>query len=184
MKQLLPAFALVLMMFSSARADFISVYGETDGLECYKAWTPGVPATVYVIHKAGIEQRSGTAFKILDNTGFVQAGWSAGALLGIGDPYNIGLQVAYGECRSFDTVVASLAFIGFTAPTSCDQGLRVVGHDFFGSEPVASLCGPPPQTIVAITGGRFSFYAVCGFCGEFVATEPSTWGKVKALYRK
>jgi hypothetical protein len=179
MKQLLIA-VVVLASAGSALADHIGVYNDASGSECTASAQVAVPISVYVVHIYTVGAW-GSQFKILDTTGFTQLGWTLPpGYTSVGNPYS-GIGVIYGGgCHYGHVEVMQLDFVGFSAPTSCDQRLSVVADPtVLTGEILAFDCSEQPHLA---TGGSFSFFGDCDLCPANPA-EAGTWGRVKSLYR-
>ena len=144
---------------------------------------PGVNS-FYVIHKFSVG-RVASQFRIDDATGLTPFAQTS-PFLPVGT-WNVDLSIAYGECLVGSFIVMTLDFLwlGTPLPTNCNHLIEVL------PAPTSPLpgnivivdCAQPVGNVYAATGN----YSVYGspFCGPYctVATEESTWGSVKALYR-
>jgi hypothetical protein len=165
---LLMLMASVLMVANAAMADFIGIYDDDAGSSCII----GAGHNPFVIHKFSLGT-TGSRWKI-----DVSAAPGTGILFFnplIGVPVGNALTditVGYGACLT-GTVVVGQAFLSspgvgpITVRTADGQIMIVnIGCDF-GE--------------YAATGGTAYLGGAQGPCD--VATQPSTWGQVKALYR-
>ena len=172
MKKVLLLMVAVLMVSSVAMADeHIGVYTDGTGSSCYlgniaNQFNPS--ATVVERSTTG---STGCRFKVTFPAGTSFFGFTTpwvpiGAL-------NSDLSLAYGSCISGNIVLGTINAI-------YQNGTGTVGAaDLFASI-IYTDCnfGEYPAT-----GGYFYVGASGGVCEDIVATEPSTWGQVKALYR-
>jgi hypothetical protein len=147
---------------------------------------PFTPTTVYVVHQSFSHGSAlGSAWRVENSAPDVIALGSScdGVSIVQGDPFT-GIWVSYGECRVTPFVICSLTYMKTTAETipGC-YNLNV--RAFPGrSAPLTIDCDGIDRSIGA---GFFTFdlYDAKRFqCVDCVsATEQSTWGSVKALYR-
>jgi hypothetical protein len=180
MKKVLILALGVVLAASVAFADHVGIYSDTGGTSC----TTGAlafPPTVnnaYVIHKFSTGT-NGSRWKINDTSGIFHA--SATTPYGVlGDPYT-GASVAYGNCLSGSILVYTLGFLYFGQPLTCGMLEMVPDPLESAGTIVYSDCNFVKKLA---TGGKFYLQAdgTCQDCNE-VATEETTWGTIKALYR-
>ena len=168
MKKVLLLMVAVLMVSSVAMADHIGVYADASGASC--ALASGFNSTATVIHKqtAGA---TGSRFKITlpagsnlfaFNTGFTPVG-------ALGSDLSLG----YGQCLSPTIVLGTI--VAILAPGT----IYVLPADGFPNI-IYTNCS---FAELPATGGTAYVLPSNGSCGEPSATEQSTWGQVKALYR-
>ena len=89
-----------------------------------------------------------------------------------------GIQITFAACRTGTVHLATLRYSGTGTTTACEE-IRVVPHPDVGSVRIYD-CEQNPYTT---PGGGFAFVRNDGACGCDVATEESTWGRIKSLYR-
>lgn len=178
MKKVLILAMGVILAANVAFADHVGIYAEETGNTCTKALTtPYAPFNVYVIHKftAGT---TGIRFKVADTSTLYQGTAStAYAILGT-SPYT-GVSVAYGSCKVGQVLTYTLQFLWFAQPITCGK-LEVVNDPL-----VTSITSTGCDYVDRVaTGGQFFFNpnGTCVNCNE-VATEATTWGTIKALYK-
>lgn len=159
-----------------AMADHLGVYADPAGTSC--TLTPPLFAltSVYVVHKftAGA---TASRFKVTGNAG-------GGTFVGASTPYaqlgnvSTGISIGYGVCLSGAINALQMNYFFGAAPTC---GLLRVENDNIRPYVEVTDCGFADK---AATGGDFYFGAngTCQNCNE-VATEATTWGTIKALYR-
>ena len=165
MKKVLLLMVACLMVSSVAMAGHIGVYSDPTGSSCSLA--PGQNFGVTVIEKFSLGS-TGVRFGInfggniylAKTTPFTPVGDLPGDL-----------SLAYGQCLNGSIVLATL-FTQLIAGT-----LQVVPAQAFANI-IYTDCnfGEYPGT------GGTAYVGTTGNCNE-VATESSTWGQVKALYR-
>ncbi len=168
MKKVLLLMVAVLMISSVAMADHIGVYSDNTGASCALGAAGQFNPSATVIHKftAGA---TGSRFKVTFPGGT--------AFFGFNTPYvpvgalNSDISLGYGSCLSGTIVLGTINAIygpGTGMVEKADlQSIILYTNCLFAELPA--------------TGGNF-YVAGTGNCGE-VATEQSTWGSVKALYR-
>jgi hypothetical protein len=181
-KVLLLAFGVVLAA-NVAVADHLGIYADATGSSCTVTGPLAFPPTVnncYVIHKytAGT---TGARFKVNDLSGLFQAAKTTPYLEGGGGtaPYT-GSSLAYGNCLNGQLVIYTLGFLWFGQPLVCGK-LEIVADPL---EPLGIIYTDCNFGSHSATGGQFFWGANgdCTQCNE-VATETTTWGTIKALYR-
>jgi hypothetical protein len=174
MKKVLLLMVAVLMISSVAMADHVGMYNDQAGTSCLLA--PGFDSGTYgfIIHKFSVGA-TGVRFKVNFPAGSaVFAFTPSGAFSALG-VLTSDMSVGYGGCQNsgaivVGSIVASLA-PGAGAVVAADLQTSVVFTD----------CG---FTQKDCTGGTFTIGASGSTaCTDPNATEPTTWGSVKALYR-
>jgi len=168
MKKVLLLSLAVLMVSSAAMAEHIGIFADQAGTSCTLA--PGFNPNVYVVEKS-LGGTTGSRFKVVPGTGNSILAFNT-TFVPIGN-ISSDLSLAYGQCLSGDVVLGSilmsLAGPGFLEVKPADLFLTIIYTDCnFGEYPA--------------TGGK-AYVGVPGDCSLPVATQPSTWGQVKALYR-
>jgi hypothetical protein len=188
MKKVLLMTLALMMCAGAAMADHIGIYADTDGLSCALTTLVSPPGNnaFYVIHKLN-PGATAAQFKITDATaGALFATTQTTPYLALGT-WNTDWSLAYGGCIIGQHVLATLNFLWFGQPLTCNQTLSV---DPAPTSPVPGAIAlvdcANPANLKSASGGRA--FAGPGNdqcpagCGE-VATETTTWGSVKALYR-
>lgn len=183
MKKVLILAMGVVLAANVAFADHLGIYAEETGNTCTKV-VPGPFLTipVYVVHKftAGT---TGTRFKVTDATGLLQLSNATDyAVLGT-SPFS-GVSVAYGSCKTGTIKTYTLNFMHTNpaGPAATCGKLEVVGDPLAPGGLITSTgCDFIDRPA---TGGQFFFNpnGQCVNCNE-VATEATTWGTIKALYK-
>lgn len=173
MKKVLLLMVAVLMISSVAMADHIGLYNDGAGTTCLIAPGGHFSGTDCFVIEKFTTGSTGSRFKINFPAGSaVFAFTPAGAFSALGTATS-DLSVGYGGCQTGTIVVGNLV-CNLTAGTGA-----VVAADL-QTDVLYTDCG---FTQKVATGGTFTIGASGPApCGE-VATEPTTWGSVKALYR-
>jgi hypothetical protein len=167
MKKVLLLMGAVLCIASVSMADHIGVYSDASGASC----ALGAPGFLqpHVIHKMSAGT-TGSRFKVVLPPGTT--------FFGFNTPYTpVGaiqsdISLGYGVClmgsNSIGTIAANWA-PGVVSVMAADLQPTILYTDCDAAEKVA-------------TGG-LAYVGTTGDCLEPSATEKSTWGQVKALYR-
>lgn len=169
MKKVLLLMVAVLMISSVAMADHIGVYSDATGSACLLA--PGFTSAAAVIQKFSTGS-SASRFKVV-----LPAGSS---FFSFSTPYTTSgglttdLSVGYSPCLSGSFLVGTIVAILnpgtiSVAPADLQTNILWLNCDFI------QFNGTGGHATVGVSGNPQD-------CGE-VATEPTTWGQVKALYR-
>ena len=169
MKKVLLLMVAVLMVSNVAMANHFGVYNDSSGSSCVLSATPGqFSSTATAIEKFSLGS-TGSRFKITLPPGSSFFGFQT-TFVPIG-VMTSDLSLGYGQCLSGSIVLGTINAI-YTAGT-----LSVLPADGFPNI-IYTDCsfGEYPAT-----GGN-AYVGTTGPCNE-VATEQSTWGNVKALYR-
>jgi hypothetical protein len=178
MKKVLLLSLAIMMVASYAMADDIGVYTDQAGTNCEFVASAIAPVTVYVVHRAQ-NGTTGSQFKVVNTTSWSFSASVLGGFLAIGDAFT-DLSLAYGGC--LPGPVAAVALNGFSFPFPGDPCMQL-----------SVVAAPNKVGVISVdcnfaelpaTGGKLviNANATCP-CVEPNATEPSTWGKVKSLYR-
>lgn len=166
MKKVLLLMVAVLMISSVAMADHIGVYVDGNGASCVLA--PGFTSTASVIEKFSAGS-TGSRFKVT-----LPAGSNFFSFSTIYTPVGsmtTDLSLAYGTCIPGSIVLGQIVAIlgaGSGAVLPADLQANIIYTNCVFAE-------------IPATGGTY-YSGTTGSCNE-VATEPTTWGQVKALYR-
>ncbi len=174
MKRILLLLVSLLLISSVAMADHIGIYSDATGQSCYLGNIAGqFSPNVTVIHKFA-SGAVGSRFNITFPAGTAFFGFNSSYLQSCdpGPCTGNDLVMAYGACRSGDIVLGTINAI-YGVGT-----LRVV-HADLSIDLYYADCSFVEKPA---TGGS-AYVGTPGACGEVVATQPSTWGSVKALYR-
>jgi len=168
MKKVLLLMVAVLMVSSVAMADHIGVYADGTGASCGLGAAGSFNPNAAVIHKFTVGA-TGSRFKVVFPPGTSFFGFNS-PFVPVGQ-LNSDISLGYGQCLSGNIVLGTINAIygaGVGSVTAADlQPIILYTDCSFGEYPA--------------TGGTF-YVGTTGPCNE-VATEPSTWGQVKALYR-
>jgi hypothetical protein len=155
----------------------ISAYADDQGSNCnITAPGGGGLVTVFVVHKfSDGGGATGARFKgvapgglsfVAFNTPFVPIG-----------NFSQDLSLGYGLCITETTSLGSALYVNATAPAACSL-LTIAAADNFAN-PIATDCLFGEYTVK--TGS--AIMNPTGACQCNIATQPSTWGRVKSLYR-
>ena len=165
MKKVLLLMVAVLMISSVAMAGHVGIYTDGTGSSC--SFAPAFNPAVNIIEKFSL---GSTGIRFSMNPG-------ANMIFGFNTPFvpvgalGSDLSLAYGQCLNGSIVLgtALMQLTGGTMQIIPAQGFpNIIFTDCsFGEYPA--------------TGGT-AYVGTTGNCNE-VATENSTWGQVKALYR-
>jgi len=165
--------ALAAPAFATAVGD-ISLYADDQGNSCNITAPAGI-LTVYVVHKfSDGGSATGSRFKVTVPPGLAILAFTT-TFVPIGN-ISGDLSLGYGTCVSTTTSLGSI-LINSSGPAACSY-LAVVAADNFAN-PIATDCLFGEYTIK--TGQAIA--NPDGSCQCSVATEPTSWGRVKALYR-
>jgi hypothetical protein len=190
MKTTVIALALLLCAGTSSAqtGGLVGLYSDAYWSDCNLSAAADVMATVYVVHSSA-SQANGLQFRVISNwDNFTVANVVYGGNVAVGDLFT-GVSVTYGACRALPYLVATLTFVPLDTPPSCSI-LRVIGDPASETGQVevidcsfqkltaygSYLCvntSPPCCTIGGPDPG----------CELPVATDETTWGEIKALYR-
>lgn len=155
----------------------ISMYNDDQGSNCnIVANGGGAFLQPYMIQKfSNGGGATGLRFKITVPTGMSIVGFGT-IYVPIGDVKG-DLSLAYGVCQQSQFVVGQLQVLSLSASPACSY-ISVVAADNFAN-PIATDCNfgeYPIKVGQAIVNSD-------GSCPCSIATEPTSWGKVKSLYR-
>lgn len=167
MKKVLMLMVAVLMISSVAMAGHIGIYTDASGSSC--VFATGFNSNVHIIEKFS-PGTTGVRFKMNP---------SASQVFGFNTPFvpvgslTTDLSLAYGQCLASPTVLGTV-IMQLNASTTPMQIQAADGFPFI----LWTDCnfGELPGT------GGIAHVGQSGNCGE-IATEQSTWGQVKSLYR-
>jgi hypothetical protein len=146
----------------------------------------GDPVSLYVVMNNWNMNITGVDFTITYPSSLVWVGEQLPDPLtqvAVGDS-RTGIQIAYANCCALDGFKPSLVLMPVVIWGVCDcaqgpQALVVRGYGY--GSPVAK---PAPTAIRKEDFAEFSGVGMTSLiCPGAIATEPSTWGQVKALYR-
>ena len=162
----------------------ISVFGDASGSVCTIQDDTPATFTLYVLHT----NMSGTFvsnLRVLEGSGFDATYVSEVVpFIHIGD-LRTGLSIAYGGCTAGPLLLGSLVFAGQGTSQSCSTVDTTGNPDWPGiptSYPITETCNgdvlPAPSVGPLYVNAGVGCQPRCT-----VATESSTWGKVKSLYR-
>jgi hypothetical protein len=167
-KRILLLMVAVLMISSVAMADHIGIYSDGTGSSCTIA--AGFTSGSTVIH----QQTPGTTGSrwYLDSSGLVGGIFAFNANYNTVGNYANDLSIAYGQCLAGPIVLGTILM-------NATGGVIVVKPAQGFLDIIVTACdfGEHPAS------GGFAYIGGTGICQTPFATEQSTWGQVKALYR-
>jgi len=173
------AIAVVLVLASTpVSADHIGIYDDTLGGPCFGPPPPTGSFTMYILHEQSAGSLGGR-WNVANNSNIVVLGSQCAGGLSIPIIPLEGLVASYGGCTASPITACQVMFFSFGTPFEGCNHLVVTPYS--GDSQVQVLdCANQFQNASA---GYFSFN-INGFCNTCVlATEATTWGSVKALYR-
>jgi hypothetical protein len=187
MKPLIMFVMLVSLFSSTAIADHISVFADPVGVQCTLSNPVPPPGTnaFYIIHQFN-NGSTASQFRVNDTTGLFPASQIT-PYLALGT-WDTDLSLAYGDCIVGPHVLMTLNFFWFgVPPVGCNNTLEIVAAPTSPLPGQIALvdCSQPFGLIEPASGGR-AFFALSQECGPEcikLATEETTWGRVKALYQ-
>jgi hypothetical protein len=153
----------------------ISAYADAEGTSCALTSTGGL-MQVFIVHKfSDGGGATGCRFKVTLPAGMTSFGFNT-TFVPIGDVLS-DLSLAYGICIESTTSLGSVNAFSAAAPPVCSY-VSVVAADNF-SDPITTDCVFGEYKVETGQG----IVNDDGSCACNIATQPSTWGKVKSLYR-
>jgi hypothetical protein len=168
MKKVLLLMVAVLMISSAAMANHFGMYADATGASCGLGAAGQFSPTATLIEKFSAGS-TGCRLKVVFPAGTSFFGFNS-PFVPVGG-LTTDLSLGYGQCLSGSIVLGTVNAIyaaGTGSVVAADLQPNILYTDCsFGEYPG--------------TGGTF-YVGGTGPCNE-VATEPSTWGQVKALYR-
>jgi hypothetical protein len=161
-----------------AQQDSFGIFMDQAGLVCENTPSAPSPIQLFVVHKTGTAA-AGSQFKLVNSSGWSLSASTIAPFLTIGDAFS-DVSLAYAGCVN-GPAIAVILLSGFAFP--------VPGTPCGVVEVVAAPGKSAPLTVdcnfaeLPATGGRFVFNGDTSCPCNIIATEESTWGKVKNLYR-
>jgi hypothetical protein len=169
MKKVLLLVVACLMISSVAMADHLGIYSDATGASCFLGAAPGFYTTPTIMHKFSANGTTGVRFKVTVPVG--SSIFAFNTTMAPNGQLGSDMSVGYGACLNgsfaVGTIVAQLAAGELKIETADLQPYLMMTDCTF--------------TELPLTGGS-AWVGTPGECHE-VATEQSTWGKVKSLYR-
>jgi len=156
----------------------ISAYADDQGNDC-NILAPGGGGLlhVYVVHKFQPgDEGTYCRFKGVWPTGLTFFSFSVGPYVSIGN-FATDISVAYGTCQTTTVTVGDALFQTVTASPTCSY-FDLIAADGQAT-PLATRCDFGEFEV----GVGQGIVNPDGTCQCTIATEPTSWGKVKALYR-
>jgi hypothetical protein len=159
--------------FATAVGD-ISAYADDQGNSCNIAAPAGL-VTVYIVHKfSDGGSATGCRFKVATPAGMTFLAFN-NAFTPIGN-ITTDISLGYGVCITTTTNLGSILY-NSAGPAACTL-VSVTAADNFAN-PIATDCSFGEYTVKTGSG----ILNPDGTCQCNIATQPTTWGSVKALYR-
>jgi len=166
-----------------SQVKFVQVYFDADYNDTQSSCgPPGTTASLYVAALNLNMNVQAIDYKLLIPPSLMYVGENVNA--GPGDPVignsEIGIAIAYNLPQNgYQTMLLSRVFVEWTGDCDCSAGpqpLRVVGYD--------DMLSPVPMVVRWPDGAQFQAVGMLSLiCPGATATESTTWGGVKALYR-
>lgn len=200
-RRVLPAALLITSLTAPASTFATSSIAIWDGTypDCFTIDTPGLH-TVQVVHRFSIGTLA-ARFKVVSDPGMTMTYVSETHPIAhsLGNTQD-GLAVCYDECMGGSMVVAVITYMGYGTTTSPCSKIRVVPHPLAETLDVVNCDGQPEVATGTHLEVRTSLSGGCNYCTSHMdattypgsakffncvglPTEPSTWGRVKELYR-
>jgi hypothetical protein len=170
----------------SYNTGLLHLYSEYNGSTCFAVDRSPGTLTVYVYHDAiGPDGAAGSYFRIVTGGGFtgeyLSESYGSHATLG---SMRDGIHVIYdGACLDGPVWVAQISYTTYGTSPSCSY-VAIVAHPDAASGMIEvddcnyALHATPVSELRLMINWGWSCQPWC-----IVATEETTWGKVKALYR-
>lgn len=163
-----------------AQADILGLYADQAMNECNITIPVNIPTTMYVMHNS-TSGATASQFQLSDprTATFITTGvnLASGSYIAIGDPFT-GVSVAYTACLTGTFGVYNISFLALgVALPNCT-------YITLGPDPVSGKTQIADCNFfeIEVTGAQAILNAD-GTCDCDVATQETTWGKVKSLYR-
>jgi hypothetical protein len=169
MKKVLLLMVAVLMISSVAMADHLGIYADTQGTSCALGAPGFYNLNAHVMHKFSAGT-TGSRFKITVPVGSMIFAFNS-PFLASGIPTS-DESVGYGGCQTGSFVIGSLV----AQLTAGQLKIEVADLQPFLMHTDCTF------TELPIHGGA-AYVGTTGDCEEPLATQQSTWGKVKSLYK-
>ncbi len=178
-KFVLTAMLLAIVVTPAMAIEDLGLYADQTGLNCQVTDTVAGIKRVYVVH-TNSNGATGSEFLVDTSTStmsLIVASVPAG-MLSIGNS-DTGISIAYQECKLGTFLVLTLTFDNFGTTAPCSRLRLLEDPTAFPPQRIYADCGSLPH---AFPGGQ-AIVNVDGTCPCNVATEQTTWGTIKALYR-
>ncbi len=191
MRALLMLFAVCLTAVSAAAGPGLGLFADTGQSSCI---VPGDGTGVVRVHMFHTGDQLSTAVQFAI---YPPACWPGATFLGdvLAEPWlsigatngSFGLSIAYGECRQTPVYLGYAEYSGVPAAHCCqiqvskpadipDARLWVEGASAIDVDCEFNMREASTRSVI------LNANASCD-CGHALATEPSTWGRIKSLYR-
>ena len=159
----------------------ITIFGDQGATECSLVDSPGGTLTLYVFH-TGFSGMLSSDFRVQESSGFHASYVSESIDVPIHDgDFRSGIFLGYGECLGGSILLGTVTYATHGQSEDCSY-LDVVEGQIY-PWPATESCffedSPAPSLGKLYVNPNSSCHPWC----VVVATEETTWGKVKALYR-
>ena len=165
-----------------AQAGYIGIYSDVGYSDCTLLDQSSGYVDVYVVHK-GTSGATGAQFKVAGGAGFncIYVDETSPHTAVVGNSQT-GVGIGYGQCFAADVLVLTITYIRYGGSLPCSY-LEAVPDPTYGTGSVAVTdCTLPFAQQLPATGSRL-YVNPDESCSCAVATEPTTWGRIKGLYR-
>lgn len=173
---------------ATAQASRIVPAFSTDGTNCVGTAQPFVPFNVYVVailaDDFAVNGIQGAEFRV---DGFDPAWITAltrdpASQNAAGDPLGNGVQMSYATCQQGPVLLYSILVFALAPvpPTTLEVTQANPPSNMNFQCPSVLLCGGPLFTRICVGGGTAEINPE--FCACCIATQPSSWSRVKSLY--
>lgn len=174
----------ILLASKPVFADTLDIFSDSQGMNCLV--TDNAPGTIpiYIFHDVGPQGTTASQFRVATDAGFTGVYIShqvAPGFLYLGTPPD-DYSVAYSSCMLGRFLISTVNYLGFGTSAACSHiWLAAAPTSPIPGEMAVIACFEPltvPLTHIAVVNFTGSCPAWC-----IGATEPTSWGKIKALYR-
>lgn len=144
---------------------------------------PGAYTPIYVVHTTAAEANTSRFAATLNWTGATNLGFQVSTgVLPLGNILT-GLTVTYGQCRQLPFLIGTWNFLAGTDLGPCLDAIQIIPDPNLASGEI-QVIDCQANDLVG-TGGKLTVNGNPNDCPCFVevATQPSSWSKVKALYQ-
>ena len=177
------AVVAVLSAAPATATESLNIYGDAEHSSCLISDVAPGPITLYIFHE-NTPEAFWSMFRVAADGGFTGLLVSHSVPPGffyLGDPM-VDYSISYGGCRLGTFLIATLVFDGFgTSETCAHIWLDDAPSSYLPGELLTSGCSEELK-IPATNGPAVVNYDDCpAWC--ITATEESSWGRIKALYR-
>lgn len=180
-KVLLLTLAIVMCagLASAQSGGHIGIYSDTPGYsDCNLSEALYVTNLVYVVHNTAAEGNT-SQFMVAKTWGALDGAVSYGTNLNLGEFFT-GVTITYVGCKPLPHLLGTIGSIPVAPTAPCTVAFEVVPDPALASGQIEVIdCST--NTLFA-TGGKLTV-AGDASCPCVIATEESSWSKIKALYQ-